>query len=189
MTTGRPFDPRHLDVAAFARAGALLQGAWPQAGMSRLLHDALPAAAAPAEPVDWSAQGECRPVAGGDDLILLHLQVQTAVQMSCQRCLQPVSVPLRVKTTLRFVRDEALAEKLDEESEEDVLVLSAALDLHALIEDELILNLPIVPRHTQCPEPLPMSAGEDEVRPAEAEQPFAKLASMLRDSRGGGKPS
>ena len=100
-----------------------------------------------------------------------------------------MSVPLQVKTTLRFVRDEALAEKLDEESEEDVLVLSAALDLHALIEDELILNLPIVPRHTQCPEPLPMSAGEDEVGPAEAEQPFAKLASMLRDSRGGGKPS
>lgn len=189
MSNGRPFDPRHLDVAAFARAGASLQGEFPLAGMKRLLHDALPAAAASAEPVDWSVQGERRPVAGGDDLVLLHLQVRAAVQMSCQRCLQPVDVRLQVLTTLRFVRDEALAEKLDEDSEDDVLALSAALDLHALIEDELILDLPIVPRHEQCPVPLPMSAGEEELGPAETEQPFAKLASMLRDPRGGGKPS
>ena len=189
MTTARPFDPRHLDVAAFARAGARLEGTWPLAGMTRLMQDALPAADTPAEPVAWSAQGERRPVSGGDDLILLHLQVNAAVQMSCQRCLQPVSVPLQVQTTLRFVRDEALAEQLDEDSDDDVLALSTALDLQALVEDELILALPIVPRHGQCPKPLPMSVGEDEVGPAEAEQPFAKLASMLRGPGGGGKPS
>lgn len=189
MTATRPIDPRHLDMAAFARAGAAARGTCPLEGMKRLMQDALPLADDGLAEVNWSAQGERRPVAGGGEQFLLHLSVDTAVSMSCQRCLQPVSIPLQVQTTLRFVRDEALAERLDEESEDDVLALSAALDLHELIEDELILALPIVPRHARCAQPLPMSAGADDIGPADTEQPFAKLASMLRDPRGGGKPS
>jgi len=43
------------------------------------------------------------------------------------------------------VRDEQQAERLDEDSDdEDVLALTATLDLQSLIEDELILALPLL---------------------------------------------
>jgi uncharacterized protein len=184
------FDPRRLDVAAFAQAEGRLGGEWPLAALTRLLQDALPLSAdSPATVVAWSARGSRKAVTGGDPEIRLLLRAHTALQMSCQRCLQPVTVELDVQPRLRFVRGEQLAETLDEDSEdEDVLALTAALDLQALTEDELILALPLVPRHEHCPQPLPMSAGEDEIASADdSERAFAGLASLLRD--GGSKPS
>jgi uncharacterized protein len=46
-----------------------------------------------------------------------------------------------------------------------------ALDLRALVEDELILALPMVPRHDVCPEPLPL-AGRKPEQAAEAPNPL-----------------
>ena len=183
MCSARSFDPRHLDVPAFAAAAGRLHGTWPLSGMPRLLQDALPESAQ--AQLDWSVNGERRQDAGSDDCLLLHLQAHAGVRLSCQRCLQPVSVPLQVNTTLRFVSDEALAERLDEDSDEDVLALSGPLDLHALVEDELILALPLVPRHEHCPQPLPTSAGElDAGGTEEAGSAFAALAGLLKDTRG-----
>jgi uncharacterized metal-binding protein YceD (DUF177 family) len=73
--------------------------------------------------------------------------------MECQRCLTPVDVPLAVERSFRFVADEATAEALDDESEEDLLALSREFDLRELIEDELLMALPVVPRHDECPRP------------------------------------
>ena len=181
MSPPRPPDPRRLDVAAFARADGRLQGEWPLAGMPRLLQDALPLTPdSPAQAVAWSAHGERR-TAAGEAQTWLHLQARTALRLTCQRCLQPVTVELRVEPRLRFVRDEALAEQLDEDSEEDVLALSSALDLHALVEDELILALPLVPRHERCPQVLPMSAGTlDEPAADGVPGAFAGLAGLLK---------
>lgn len=188
MSAAPAFDPRRLDMAAFAQAEGRLGGEWPLAVMPRLLQDALPLAAdSPATVVAWSARGSHKAVTGGESEIRLRLQAHTALQMSCQRCLQPVTVLLDVRPSLRFVRGEQQAEALDEDSEdEDVLALTATLDLQPLTEDELILALPLVPRHEHCPQPLPMSAGEDGIVSADnADHAFAALASLLRD---GGKP-
>jgi uncharacterized protein len=88
-----------------------------------------------------------------------------------------------VARTLRFVPTEEEAARLDEaEEEEDVLALPRALNLHELIEDELILALPLVPRHEQCPEPLPwepeMPTAPAEVPGEEVAHPFAALARL-----------
>lgn len=174
------FDPRRLDVASFARTAGRLAGDWPLASMPRLLQDTLPPAAQSGS-VSWSAQGVHKPVSGGEAELRLLLQARATLQMLCQRCLQPMAVALDVSPSLRFVRGEAQAEALDEDSDEDVLALTPALDLQPLVEDELILALPLVPRHERCPQPLPMSAGEGEA----ARQPFAALAALRRD---GGKP-
>lgn len=185
MTAPAGFDPRRLDVAAFARAGGVLHGEWPLATMTRLLRDAL-APAPEAAAVAWSARGLSKPVAGGEPEIRLCLHARTSLQLCCQRCLQPVEVPLDVQPTLRFVRGEQQAQALDEQSDEDVLALSPALDLQQLAEDELILALPLVPRHERCPRPLPMSAGQAD---AAAAQPtghaFAALAALRRDGGSG----
>jgi uncharacterized protein len=191
MSTARTFDPHRLDVAAFAQVDGKLQGEWLLADMPRLLQDGLPLSAdSPAQTVAWSARGSHKAVAGGEAELRLHLQARTSLQLQCQRCLQPMAVLLDVQPSLRFVRGEALAEALDEDSDEDVLALTPALDLQPLIEDELILALPLVPRHIVCPQPLPMSVGEDDLlEGGEAEHAFAGLASLLRDGGPGGKAS
>jgi uncharacterized protein len=109
----------------------------------------------------------------------LRLHAGTVLNLVCQRCLQPMAVPLELDSKLRFVADEAQAEALDEHSEEDVLALTAALDLHELVEDELILALPLVPRHDHCPNALATAAEPV----AEQAHPFAALAAW----RGGAK--
>jgi uncharacterized protein len=186
----RPFDPRRLDVAALAQAAQQMAGAWPLSEFERLLQDALPLGiGSPATAVDWSAQGELRKVAGAEAQVWLHLVASTALQLACQRCLQPVTVALAIRPKLRFVHGEEQAERLDEDSEDDVLALDKALDLHDLIEDELILALPLVPRHDTCPQPLPTSTGEIDMPAAGvAEHPFAALR-RLRPAGGSGDES
>ena len=84
----------------------------------------------------------------------LHLDAEATVPLVCQRCLSPVETPLTVDRWFRFVADEATAEAEDEDSEEDLLVVSRDFDLHALIEDELLMDIPVTPVHDVCPTPV-----------------------------------
>lgn len=175
----RVTDPLRLDVLAFASDGDELAGEWPGADLERLAEgqtlpqDALPSA------VRWRLQGQRLPVAGGEAEIWLHVQAGTRVWLTCQRCMQPYELDLAVDRRLRFVRDEAQAETLDAESEDDVLALPRWLDARELVEDEMLLALPLVPRHELCPQPLPMSAevSADEAVP-DPPNPFAVLQSL-----------
>jgi len=107
----------------------------------------------------------------------LHLQARGSVWLTCQRCLQPFAEAMAVDQHIRFVHGEARAEALDAEIDDDVLAVSKALDLRELVEDELLLALPIVPRHGNCPQPLPVPLGSaaapDDV--PERPHPFAAL--------------
>lgn len=166
------FVTARLDLARFAAEAAQLSGVWPGASMPRLTQDtaSLPGPAA------WSARGEQRTAAGAEPQTWLHLAAGVDVVLTCQRCLQPFAHRLEIDRALRFVADAAEAERLDELSDEDVLALPPqGLDLHELLEDELILALPLVPMHDACTVPLPRSAA-DEV-PA---SPFQVLQALKR---------
>lgn len=179
----RVHDPRRLDVAALAAEGGTLQGRWPAAELGRLNELQTRPADAPAGEVEWSAQASLEPVRGGEPQIWLRLRAHGAVWMACQRCLQPLAVPLDVDRRIRFVRDESLAEALDAELEDDVLALIRSLNLQELVEDELLLALPLVPRHERCPQPLPVSTDEGlpDVAPEDATpHPFAALQGLKR---------
>jgi uncharacterized protein len=182
MTT-REFDPLHLDVAAFAKAEATLAGAWPLADLVRLHDSAMPGAAdagAPPE-VAWQARGERRALRGGEHQVWLHLSASVSLALECQRCLRAVAVPLKAQRSFLFVQGEAAAAQLDAETEDDVLALTRALDLRELIEDELLLSQPLVPRHEECP--VPLRLGDDADEPEETDKaphPFAALARLRR---------
>jgi uncharacterized protein len=167
-------DAHALEVMAFCRQGGSLNGHWPLAAMSRL-GDSLLASSSDA-PVDWELDGSLLPVTGGEAEIWLHLRARATVSLQCQRCLQAMDEALTVDRRFRFVRTEAEALKLDEVSEDDVLVLEPRLDVGTLLEDELILGLPIVPMHSACPQPLqpPQAAALDDAAP----HPFAALAAL-----------
>ena len=174
-------EARRLDLPYLADTAAVLDGQWPLAELQRLTADAAPAGDAQ---VRWSVTGERRAVAGGSADPWLHLRARATVRLTCQRCLQPVDEPLVVARSFRFVADEAEAERLDEAAEEeDVLALPprGRLDLLPLVEDELILSLPLVPRHDVCPQPLPVPAEVPESAPAE--HPFAALAVLRQNKR------
>lgn len=174
----RKSDPRKLDLQRLAAAGATVEGRIAASAFERLAADAPPAGDGQ---VAWQARGELRQVSGGAPETWLHLRAGTAVRMVCQRCLQPLEQPLSVARSFRFVGDESLAERLDEDSEDDVLALPprGRLDLTVLVEDELILALPLVPRHETCPDPLPLPA-EEAVEEAPRENPFAALAALKK---------
>jgi len=187
MAAPRNLDPLRLDVEAFIKADETLAGAWPLGELPRLQEASVAGAESAAERrVAWEARGEVLPQRAGDPELWLHLTARTSLALQCQRCLQPVETPLDIDRTIRFVRGEEAAAELDEQIEDDVLALQRSLDLRELVEDELLLALPLVPRHEVCPAPLPMSAGETEAVDAaaqEAANPFAALAALKRDSR------
>lgn len=176
-------DPLRLDVEAFAKDGDELDGQWPLATLQRLCESAHPESRlGEAEPVAWQARGELRPVRGDRPQVWLHVSAQARIQLECQRCLQPVDAQLQARRSFQFAPDEATAAEIDAESEDDVLVLTRALDLRELVEDELILALPLVPRHEHCPQPLVAPASVDEPL-EERPNPFAALAALKGKSR------
>jgi len=181
----RPFDARHLDVEAFARGGAELAGEWPLAALRRLLEACHADAASQAGAVvRWRARGEARGARAGGPEIWLHLSVEARPVLVCQRCLGPVAIEQAVERSLRFVPGEDEAERLDAESDDDVLALARTLDLQALVEDELLLALPLVPRHDTCPPDAPAQwAPDEEAEPSDEPHPFAGLAALKRGPR------
>jgi DUF177 domain-containing protein len=170
----RKLDPTRLDVAALAAEGVSLSGQWTASDLDRWCAMQTPAAGAAPAPVQWSVRGEQRRAVGRPPQVWLHLHAKTIAWPTCQRCLRPFSQDLVVDRAVRFVDSEAQAEALDADSEEDVLALEPTLDLRALVEDELLLAWPIVPRHASCEVP-DHRAGDDEVPGA---NPFATLASL-----------
>ncbi|MBI3154556.1 MAG: DUF177 domain-containing protein [Burkholderiales bacterium] len=179
----RPPDPRRLDIRRFAAAGAQLAG---RAGADELPRLVADAPLAGDEGVEWSMRGEQRSGAAGAPELWLHLQARARVVLPCQRCLRPMTLPLQAARAIRFVEGETEAERLDEELEDDVLALPArgGIDALALVEDELIFALPLVPCHEACPEPLRAPSGAASVPEGDAAaHPFAPLAAL---KRGGG---
>lgn len=181
----RAFVPEKLDLAAFARDGASLEGEWPAAEFERLAESGAPESPASRWPaLRWSLRGELRQPKGGKAQTWLHVAAQAQVAQTCQRCLQPVQESLVVDRWIRFVETEAEAAELDADSDDDVLAMPRHLDARELIEDELLLALPLVPRHEACPEPLPQpdadvpDAAEDK-RP----NPFAALAALKQSGK------
>lgn len=66
--------------------------------------------------------------------------------MRCQRCLEPVVVELDTRLDLLVARSESELSAIA--AEQDVLLCEESnLDLLGTLEDELILGLPLVPRH------------------------------------------
>jgi uncharacterized protein len=173
----RAHEPMRLDMAAFASDAATMQGHEPVAAFQRL-QELLPADA-PAEEIAWTARGEIRQPNALEPQVWLELAAKAGVWMTCQRCLQAVRIPVDLLRWFRFVQGEDTAARLDADSDDDVLALERSLDLRALVEDEVLLALPIVPRHDRCPAPLPLSLPPDDATEAPA-NPFAALEALKR---------
>jgi len=70
------------------------------------------------------------------------------MQLVCQRCLDPLPVPIAIDAELQL--SESLREISDADDEIDRVLASRHMDVGQLVEDEVILALPMVPRHETC---------------------------------------
>lgn len=174
--------PQRLDVRAFAESGESLSGTLSLRSLDRLgtsLHGEA------GGEIRWQTRGRIHQRLGAPEEVWLDLQVIAEVPMACQRCLDTVTVPVEIDRAFLFAADEKAAAELDAESDEDVLVLSRAFDLAGLIEDEILLALPIVPRHDTCPRPVPLSFDAEDAADEDGPErpnPFAKLAALKKST-------
>lgn len=171
--------PQSLDVRAFAQAGAVVIQDTPLHAFDRLAEEALDGDWGH---VRWRIQGEVRPALGeGKPTHWIHVTAQAALGLTCQRCLTCVVSPLLVDRWFRFVATEAQAAAEDDGCEEDVLAWEPRPDLLSLIEDELLMALPLVPMHEHCPSPHPLAQQALSQEADERPHPFAALARLKQD--------
>ncbi len=170
--------PTHLDIKALAQTSGTIAGHDLLSNYPRLMQETEGHGANVM--LDWSAQGELRSDEAGAEQIWLHLTVNTSLPLTCQRCLGPVDIKVAAQQSFRFVDSEEAAEAQDEEAEEDVLALTPDFSLLALIEDEVLMALPVVPSHEVCPIEVKLTAEDPAFEAASAEKrnPFAVLAKL-----------
>ena len=85
--------------------------------------------------------------------LLLKLVVEGEAVLTCQRCLGELTLPIAVARTIRLARDDIELERFDADPEVDAIPLEQKLDPVALVEDEVLLSLPMAAMHEegQCP--------------------------------------
>jgi uncharacterized protein len=161
--------PDRLDLIATAEAGRVLRGTIAVASLERLL------------PVLNSDEGELQVVIelGKDPNGVRYLKgsIEGEVVLKCQRCLDNMSLPLDLLFRLGLVTSEAAADALPD-CYEPLLVTAEPAHIADMIAEEVLLAIPIVPRHSDsvnCQEFI-----KDYMPPVgeQRENPFAVLAGL-----------
>jgi uncharacterized protein len=105
----------------------------------------------------------------GIPLLSGHCQAQ--VRMTCQRCMNPVEVELSTDFELGIAFSDEQAKHLPKQYE-PVIAERNDIELLPVIEDELILSLPMYAYHTECDENELVTKAEEVVPvPVETEAP------------------
>lgn len=98
-------------------------------------------------------QGElfCRVTGRADALGSLSLKVtiQGQVEMTCQRCLGGMQHTVEIDRTVYLARTEVEMERLDEMPDSDAILVGESLNLVELVEDEVLLGLPLAAMHEE----------------------------------------
>jgi len=167
--------PEWLDLRRIGASGARLEGRLAVSGLRRLCERL--------ETKQGEASAEVAVAFDQARHAVVSGRVEARVLMRCERCLGTVEVPLTGEFSLAVVESEPAADRLPTE-EEPVLAERGCLGVHALLEDELLLALPIVARHadTACDGGQRTFGAEGEAPAPERENPFAALAALKRDA-------
>ena len=132
-----------IDSLVFAREAGSLRGELPIAELTRVLDLLVDSSGRLSFRIEGSMTARNRP--------RLLLQLDGALSVCCQRCLEAIVYPVKVRSVLEFVKDEEeLTQEEIEDDARDFLPPQSEFDVVALIEDELILDLPPAPRHESC---------------------------------------
>ncbi|HEY5292716.1 MAG TPA: YceD family protein [Burkholderiales bacterium] len=131
--------PAAIDGLAFARNAAVLKGRLGMESLPRLAQSGCSGSV-----LDFVLTGEINERGKPG----LKLAVDGSVRLECQRCLGSLEFPLHIEAQLEFALSEAEIMAADDDIER--VMASRELSVAALVEDEVLLALPMVPKHEQC---------------------------------------
>ncbi len=104
---------------------------------------------------------------------ILDVSLHGSCQLRCQRCLGALDYAIQQETRLLLCDQAGLDELDDDEEDFDGILAEEHMDVVALLEDEILLGLPIAPRH----EPGACQAAEGKYS-QEGRNPFAALEKL-----------
>ena len=131
--------PAAIDGWAFARNAALLEGRLGMESLPRLAQSGCLGAV-----LDFVLTGEINERGKPG----LRLVLNGSARLECQRCLGSLDFPLHVETCLELASSEAEITAADDNAER--VVAGHVMNVAVLVEDEVLLALPMVPKHAQC---------------------------------------
>lgn len=104
--------------------------------------------------------------------------IEAELKLECQRCLAPMDYEVAKEIALAIVWDEAQAKALPKTIDPWIVGEDEA-DLAAIIEEELLLELPVVAKHSEdCLDPEYLSTGDTGVSEDKKPNPFSVLAEL-----------
>lgn len=199
--------PDHIDILRLARQGSKLVGRQSLNGMTRLRKsillqdDIVNIGQTPGlKPFAKERSHEHQDIGfatielefGEDDEHFLFIKgkAQASVYMVCQRCLEPKPQRLDTSFLLGVVEDEAQVEHLSEQYE-PLVVSGKSSSLAEIIEDELILSLPLVALHEidECPasalisDMVSTSAKGSGMEEHKLKNPFSVLSTLKKEGK------
>ncbi|HMJ49885.1 MAG TPA: YceD family protein [Burkholderiales bacterium] len=157
-----------INSLEFSRGAEVLRGKISNATLRRLsdyLHSTDGA-------IEYELSGEV----DSEGRSLLHLAIRGKLYLKCQRCLEQMEHDLNFVSNLLLIEEGmAFPEVTEEEELIDCIPAKTEMDVLALLEEEIILKLPISPRHEAGACGLTSYA-----RTGTAESVFAPLAALKK---------
>jgi len=166
--------PEHIEPLRLARSQRLLHGRLPLSRMSRLVSSL--------EDDTGEIDVDLKFDVDVTGIAWMEGHLTGILPLCCQRCMQQLLMPIDVTFKLAMIESESEIERLGEQYEPLLLEDDSLLSVVELVEDELLLALPIVPKH----DTVKCNAGEEiveqvvEVKPEQKKNPFAVLADLKR---------
>ncbi len=129
-----------VDSLEFTRSAKVLRGKIAAANLYRLRDYLFSADGA----IEYELSGTVDP----EGKSLLHLAIKGKLYLKCQRCLEELERDVDFVSDLLLIENEQEFPEITEENEEvDCILAETEMDVLALLEEEIVLNLPISPRH------------------------------------------
>ena len=140
----------------------------------------------PGDGFAWQMETHFEDSPGSEPRQILNLALKGCLHLVCQCCLQDCAVNLDEKRRFVLVATEAEADGYPlEDEEQEPLVASQHFNLLETIEDEVLLSLPLIPKHPEgfCEPHATVFGLEDEDEGSDKrENPFNILKNMKKNS-------
>ena len=114
----------------------------------------------------------------------IEMSLYVVVELECQRCLRPFNV--NVNRVGKYIGIEAGSDyksySQNDGDKEIVTLLEGKLSLTSLVEEEIFLEIPMIPKHFRDKDCQLIESAEVMVKPKAERKPFADLARMIKDT-------
>jgi uncharacterized protein len=114
-------------------------------------------------------------------LVVAELTARGTAVLQCQRCMEKLEASVETHSRVALIPSEAEAGRVPEDLE-PMLAPAGRISIREIVEEELMLFLPIVPSHEQAAECVPAGAGgaEESADAVATQRPFAQLQELLK---------